>query len=273
MQEEIPHFHAIGRGVVVCATRANGGHRLVIIDLANLDRVHPEGVGHMVHHPLDPENPLRSAKAAIGGGGLGIGLEPVRGDPRGGQEIGVVGMEHGAVGHRDRQIKRPAAAGVLGEIDAQNATVLVIGHIIVDPEIVPLAGDGHVVVAIIAHLGGAARLGCHHGAGTGQRIALAFLAAKAAAHPAGLDPHGVHWLADRLGDLVLDLGRVLGRGMDDHIAVVLREDEGSLAFEIEMLLPTHFEPPLKALRGGLEGIIHIALGPDARALFKAAVGS
>ncbi len=136
----------------------------------------------------------------------------------------------------------------------------------------PLAGDRHVVVTVITHLGGAARQARHHGTGAGERVALAFLAAKAAAHPAGLDPHGVHRLADGFGDLVLDLGRVLGRGMDNHIAVVLREDEGGLAFEIEMLLPANFEPPLKAVRRSLERGLEIALGPDPRTFLKAAVG-
>ena len=180
-------------------------------------------------------------------------------------------MKHGAVGHGDRQIKRPATAGVLGEIDAEHAAAIIVGHVIIDPEIVPLAGDRHVVVAVIAHLGGAARQGRHHRAGAGERIALAFLAAKAAAHPAGLDADRVHRLADGLGNLVLDLGRVLGRGMDDHIAIVLREDEGGLAFQIEMLLPAHLEPPLKAVRRGREGGVDIALGPDAGAFLKAAV--
>ena len=40
-------------------------------------------------------------------------------NPEFGQEIGVVGMEHGAVDHAEAQIGRTSAAGVKLEVDAR----------------------------------------------------------------------------------------------------------------------------------------------------------
>ena len=45
-----------------------------------------------------------------------------------------------------------------------------------------------------------------------------------------------------LRDEVLHLARMLGRGMDQHVAVLARDGERHLAFEIEMLLPADAQP-------------------------------
>ena len=42
---------------------------------------------------------------------------------------------------------------------------------------------------------------------------------------------------EHVGDEVLHLARMLGRGMDQHVAVLAGDGERHLAFEIEMLLP------------------------------------
>ena len=102
-------------------------------------------------------------------------------------------------------------------------------RVVVHPEIVALAGDRHVVIAVVAHARWSPGACCDHSAGDGQGIPLAFLAAKAAAHAPDLDPHGVHRELQRLGDLVLDLGRVLGRRVNQHVAFVRYRQRG-LAF-------------------------------------------
>ena len=75
-----------------------------------------------------------------------------------------------------------------------------------------------------------------------------------------------------MGDLVLDLGRVLRRGMDEHVAILERQCEGDLAFEVEMLLPADLHPAFDDVRGFRQRPGGIASGPDAGPGFEAAVG-
>ena len=70
---------------------------------------------------------------------------------------------------------------------------------------------------------------------------LALLAAEAAAHAAHLDGDGVVVQAEHVGDDVLHLARMLGRGIDEHVAVLAGDGERDLAFEIEMLLAADAE--------------------------------
>ena len=112
---------------------------------------------------------------------------------------------------------------------------------VVDPEVVALAGHDHVVVAVEPELARPAGLA---GAERRQRRPLrrlALLAAETAAHPAHLDGDGVAVERRALGDDVLHLARVLGRGVDDHVAVLAGDGERDLAFEIEMLLSADAE--------------------------------
>ena len=168
-------------------------------------------MGDVIHDPLDPDHALGAAKAAKGGGALGIGAQAMRFNAHIGQEIGIVGVQHGPIRHGQRQILRPAAAGVLHKGDALDHASGVHTHAVIYAEIMPFAGDDHVIVPVIAHLGWSSGRRGHDGAGDGQRVALAFLAAKAAAHATGFDPHIVHGLAQGIGHLVLNLSRVLGR--------------------------------------------------------------
>ena len=100
---------------------------------------------------------------------------------------------------------------------------------------------------------------------------MAFLAAETAAHAAGFDPHGGHRQVQGVGDFVLNLGRVLGGGIDVH-AVFLRHRGGDLAFEVEVFLAADLHRAFDDLGGGGDGAGGVAFGPDDRALFKAGVG-
>ena len=186
--------------------------------------------------------------------------------------VSVVGVQHGAVGHGQAEVHRPAAAGVMGHVQRGDAPRLVKACVVSDAEIMPLAGDDHIVIAVIAHLAGFA--GQRRGDRTGnrQRVALAFLATETAAHAPGLDPHGMHRATNGMGHFVLNFGRVLGRGMHQHVAVVLRQRHGGLTFEIEMLLPAHLDLAREAAAGLGERGLGIALLVDAGAVFEPAVG-
>ena len=113
--------------------------------------------------------------------------------------------------------------------------------VVVDAEIMALAGHDHVVVPVEPHLGGAA--GEARGQG-GQRRPLrrlGFLAAEAAAHAAAFADHGGVGHRQHLGDAMLDFGRMLGRGIDQHPAGLLGHRQRDLAFQVEMLLAADAE--------------------------------
>ena len=228
-------------------------------------------MGDMVDHPLDPEHPLGAAEAAEGGGRLGVGPQPVALDPHVLQMIGVVGMQHRPVADRQAQVLAPAAAGEVAERDPEDAARPVHPGAVADAEVVALAGDHHVVVAVVAHPDGAAEGAGDDGAGDGERVALAFLAAEAAAHPPHLDPDRVHRQAGRRGHLVLDLGRVLRRTLHRH-PVLGRQRQRDLAFEVEMLLPADVDPPLDDMRGAGDGAVRVAPRPDHRPALEPAAG-
>ncbi len=226
-------------------------------------------MGDVIHHPFDPDHPLRAAEAAIGGRGLGVRLQPVAFDPDVVKVVGIVGMQHRPVRDRKRQIHRPAAARQLQEFDPCDAAPGIHTHTVVDAEVVALAGDRHVVVAVIAHLGGPPQKPRHQRAGYGQRVALAFLAAEAAAHAPAFHPHRVHRQANGLGHLVLDLCRMLGRGLDDH-APFGRQRKRGLSFQVEVLLSAHGERSRDHLLRPGDGGRRVAFRPDDRATLEPA---
>ena len=199
-----------------------------------------------------------------------VGFQTVALDADRGDRIGVVGMQHGAVRHRQRQILRPAAVDKMRKLDALNAPLRIKARAIGNPKRMALAGDGHVIVAVIAHLTGFAGEARGHGAGDGQRVALTFLAAKTTPHPPGLDAHRMHRQANGLGHLMLDFGGVLGGGVDDHAAILLWQGEGGLTFEVEMLLPADLEGVLDHMRRRSDGSRGVAFLINPRAFLEPA---
>ena len=73
-----------------------------------------------------------------------------------------------------------------------------------------------------------------------------------------------------LGDDVLHLARVLGRGVDEHVAVLARDGERDLALEIEMLLPAdaqrarRADAALAASAAALSPCANVVVGQDVR---------
>ena len=151
--------------------------------------------------------------------------------------VAVVGVAQRAAHHRGREIGD--VSGPRGEHDVEpgDPPLPVESGLVAEQEVVPLAGDDHVVVAREPQLrrpaGGARE---HRGDG-GDDGRLALLAAERAAHPPDLDGHRVGRQAKRVRDAVLHLGRVLGGGIDQHVGVFPRHGERDLAFEVEMILP------------------------------------
>ena len=183
---------------------------LVEIRLANLKGINPQLGGNMLYHPFNADNPLRPTKTTVSGVGLGIGAQTVRKDGRIGQVVGVIGVQHGPVGHGVGKVQRPAALEEMLEDHRMQLAIRPKSRLVFDAQIMALAGDQHIIIAVIAHFGRAAELLRHHSTAYRQRVALRFLTAKATAHAAGFNPHGVEWHIKRLGHFMLNLSRVLG---------------------------------------------------------------
>ena len=98
-------------------------------------------------------------------------------------------MQHGAIRHGQRQILRPAAAKIMCKIKSLHLAERIEAHLIIHAAIMAFSGDNEVIISVIAHLAGSSGEAGRHGTGHGQRIALAFLAAKAAAHAPDLHTH------------------------------------------------------------------------------------
>ena len=159
----------------------------------------------------------------------------------------------------------------MGEGHAKDAPLVIESNLVFDAKIMALAGDDHVVIAVIAHLAGPSRQARGHRTGHRQRVALAFLAAKAATHAPGFDAHPVKGHGQCLGHLVLDLAGMLGRGMHQHVAVFLRQGQCDLAFQIEMFLPAHFQRSADPVRGRGDGAVRVAL-EELQGFLETAVG-
>ena len=167
-------------------------------------------MGNMLNHPFNSKHSLGPSEPAESSGRLRVGSQPLGPYPYCRNEIGVVCVQHCSVGYRKGQIARPPAPDELFEFDSEDSAAGVDSRLVVDPEIMALACRDEVVIAIKAH---SARLAGQRGrrsASAGDRVGLAFLSAKPAAHPSDLDTHRIHRSTDGVGDLVLDFGGMLG---------------------------------------------------------------
>ena len=208
----------------------------VEIQLADFERVLAERIGDILDHALAADHALRAAETAKGGVGDGIGLQRPRAQPDIRIEIAVVGVEERTVGDRTGEIGRKTAARREDGVDRLDAALVVEADLVVDVEVMTLAGRSHVVVPVgtdldgaTVFLGGQRRHGCKH-------VCLRFLAAEGAAHAAHVDCHGVGRHAEHLADHVLGFARMLGRGIDRDLVVLAGNGKGDMALEIEVVL-------------------------------------
>ena len=256
------------------AVRSDVPPRRVEIALAHEQRVETQGDRDRVHHPLGEEHPLRSAESAERGIRHRVGAHPPGVDPRRRIVVGVVGVEHGAVVHAEREIGRIPATPAELHIDPREHAFAVEAAAPVQAKIVTLAGHRHVVVAVEAKLGRAAGHVRGEGGEAGPLRRLRLLAAERPAHPPALAHHRRIGRAEHACDEVLHLGRMLGRGVDPHLVVLAGHGERHLPLEIEMLLAADahvaFEPACSGGDGGrrlpapeLVGGQHLGAGGEA----------
>ncbi len=219
------------------------------VGFAHVERIEAALARDRVHHPLDGDHALRAAEAAKGGVGDGVGLEAARDDRDVGQPVAVAGVEHRAVADSGRQVRGAAAARVERHVVTGDDALIVVSHPPIRAEIVALAGQHEIVVAIEPDL---ARMACHprgERSDRGPGAGLALLAAEAAAHPARFDRDEGVRDPENARDDVLRLRRVLRRSVHRHLVAFAGKGERRLAFEIEMLLSADCELTLKPARG------------------------
>ena len=189
-----------------------------------------------VHHALNGDHALGAAEAAKGGVGYGVGLQPAGQNRNVREPVAVAGVKHRAVTDAGRKVRGTAAARVERHFVTGDHAVVVVSHSPIGAEIMALAGQREVVVAIEADFAGVARRARGERRDRRPGASLAFLAAEAAAHPPRLHgDEGVRYSKDA-GDDVLRLGRILRRSMHRHLVRFAGKGERCLAFEIEMLL-------------------------------------
>ena len=135
----------------------------------------------------------------------------------------------------------------------------------------PFAGDDHVIVPVIAHFTGLAGQPRGDGAGAGQRVALAFLAAETAPHTAGFHPNHMHRHAQGFGHFMLNFRWVLGRAMHQHIAIFTGQGGSGLSFQIEMFLSAQFQHAFDHAGGGGDCGLWVATGVYAWPFLEPAV--
>ena len=226
-RDVVAHPHAV-RGDVAPGT--------VEVALSHRQRIESEADGDLVHHALREEHALRASESAKRGVRHGVGAHPAGVDARVRVVVGVVGVEHRAVDHSEREVGRTAAPGI--EIDGHSGEAsLVVGtEPVGDPEVVALAGHDHVVVAVEADFGRTSGHVGGEGGEAGPLRGLRLLAAEAPAHAAAFAHDPGERDTEHPGHQSLHVRRMLGGGVQEHLPRLPRYREGDLTLQVEVLL-------------------------------------
>ena len=116
-------------------------------------------------------------------------------------------------------------------------------------ERVPLAGHGDVLGAVEPQADRASGERRAQRRDRGQPVRLEFLAAEPSAHPQALHGDLVGRQAEHVRDDVLGLGRVLGAGLDEDLAVLVDQRQRGVGLQVEVLLPAELELAGERVRG------------------------
>ena len=150
--------------------------------------------------------------------------------------------------HRTREVCRKTRPRDHLDAHREDAASVVEADLVVVAEIMALAGDHHVVVAVEAQLDRTVQLAGRQRRDAGEQRRLALLATEAAAHSPHLDQHLVGRLVEAVRHHMLHLGRMLGGAPQLQATVLPRCAVGHLPLEVELLLPADRPLPLQAVR-------------------------
>ena len=232
--------------------------RPIEIRFPHIQRILPGGIGDLFDHAFRDDHALRSAKAAKGGVRHGVGLHWMRHQPHVRIEVSVVGVKERPIRHRPRQVRgKPATRGKTA-LDRLNTARVVKADLIVHHEIMPLARRRHVLIAVGADFDRPVPLLCSHRGNGAKEVHLAFLAAKAAAHPAHVHGDGIRWHAHDMGDHMLRFRRVLRGTMHNDVIILAGDRKGDMTFKIHVILTANLDPAGNAIGRGDEGGGHVA---------------
>ena len=239
-------FHGLVIGRHVAAAVA------VEIASPHLERIEAEREGNLLDDALGPQHALRSAKAAKRGVGHGVGLQRQRAKPHGWIKIAIVGVKQRTVGDWPRKIGGKSATRGVGHVDSMNNAMRVKSGFVIDDEVVPLAGDQHVIVTVGPQFRSAAQTPGGQRRNRRELVGLGFLSAKAAAHAPHLDRHRVRRHAQHKRHHMLHFARMLRRRIDRDLVLLAGDGEGDLRFEIKMILAADFHAAFEAQRRARE---------------------
>ena len=135
----------------------------------------------------------------------------------------------------------------MDKLNAEYAAFIIETCIVTNFEIMPLTGAAHVVIAVQSQLYGPACQPGHHGRHDGPLCRLGLLTAKGTTNPANLYRHSIDRFSKTAGHQVLHLGRMLGRGQDQHVPIFVGYGNGDLAFKVKVILATGEDLTLQAM--------------------------
>ena len=228
--DAVRHLHVVGRDAAALGR--------IEIRPPHVERIAAEREGDLVDHALDAGHALRPAEAAEGGVRHGVRLHPPRADVRVVQRIGIVGMEHRAVGDGAGKVGGIAAARRLVEAHAADHAVRRRS-----PRRSRCGNRGACRSSPCRRRGRAGALPAGRSSPRRARRSPAISAGWLSLPPKPPPirrTSTVTALSDRpstLATVCCTSARMLRGGMDEHVAALARNGVGDLAFEIEMVLP------------------------------------
>ena len=216
------------------------GHRRVAgrqhVAQAQLERVHAQALGQLVHQRLERERGLRRAGGAVGAERDPVGRHPVPGQVVGLPAVGARGEQRG--NRLDPEVARRAAVGQ---------------HTCPDPRQASLARGSDLDLEHLGagRIGGGEVLGPGHhqahraaqlqGGRGGQRVGDQQLASEPAAERRRAYPDPVGREPEQSDDLVAGVERPLGRGGDDQVVLGVEPGRGGLRLQVPLIGPGGLE--------------------------------
>jgi hypothetical protein len=227
------------------------------VEDAEVDRVHPHRLGHLVHVRLDGEVDPGDAEAAHGGGGRAVGVDAVDVGVDVRDRVGAGQVPHALDDRVGRQPRVGAAVEVAGELAGDDPPVP--HHAVLDVPALGAAGgaDLHLLLPVPGVLD---RPPGQHRAEDGEGfVDRVDLAAEAAAHRAAdeVEPRG-----RRLQHLRRRAEREEQRlrgGVADVAPVLFGRRDGAAGLDRGLLDGRHLVAALDDVVGLAEGRLHVAV--------------